>query len=347
MNATTSATTEDLMIELGRNARAAARVLAQSPSEAKNRALAAAAAAVRAGRQSILAANAQDMAAAQSKGLAKALLDRLMLDDKRVEAMAKGLEEVALLPDPVGQEMARWMRPNGLDIARVRVPLGVIGIIYESRPNVTADAGALCLKSGTAAILRGGSDSTRSSRAIHAAIQQGLREAGLPEACIQLVPTRDRAAVGREIVGAQPLLSQDDRVGRQAAHILDEARQVVGDLRIGRLIVGVGRCDRLRLAELVDLHDPRRDGAARRLPHQASGEQARKDQRPEGHEPPILGLDAGRTDPLVPDLGGLLVGRLRLWGAPVAHRWSSEHAHSPSERSTDAPPPPPSPDLTA
>ncbi len=196
MNATTSATTEDLMIELGRNARAAARVLAQSPSEAKNRALAAAAAAVRAGRQSILAANAQDMAAAQSKGLAKALLDRLMLDDKRVEAMAKGLEEVALLPDPVGQEMARWMRPNGLDIARVRVPLGVIGIIYESRPNVTADAGALCLKSGNAAILRGGSESFHSSGAILACLQQGLAAAGLPASSIQMVPTADRAAVG-------------------------------------------------------------------------------------------------------------------------------------------------------
>ncbi len=196
MNATTSATTEDLMIELGRNARAAARVLAQSPSEAKNRALAAAAAAVRAGRQSILAANAQDMAAAQSKGLAKALLDRLMLDDKRVEAMAKGLEEVALLPDPVGQEMARWMRPNGLDSARVRVPLGVIGIIYESRPNVTADAGALCLKSGNAAILRGGSESFHSSGAILACLQQGLAAAGLPASSIQMVPTADRAAVG-------------------------------------------------------------------------------------------------------------------------------------------------------
>ena len=201
MSTTTSATTEhlmpeDLMTTLGRNARAAARSLAQSPTEVKNRALAAAAAAIRAGRQSILAANARDMATAQSKGLAKALLDRLMLDDKRVEAMAKGLEEVALLPDPVGQEMARWTRPNGLDIARVRVPLGVIGIIYESRPNVTADAGALCLKSGNAAILRGGSESFHSSSAILACLQQGLAAAGLPASAIQMVPTADRAAVG-------------------------------------------------------------------------------------------------------------------------------------------------------
>jgi glutamate-5-semialdehyde dehydrogenase len=136
------------------------------------------------------------MAAAQAKGLSGAMQDRLALDDKRIEAMAKGLEDIALLPDPVGEEMARWRRPNGLDIARVRVPFGVVGIIYESRPNVTADAGALCLKSGNAAILRGGSESLQSSRAILACLERGLIAAGLPATCIQMVPTADRDAVG-------------------------------------------------------------------------------------------------------------------------------------------------------
>jgi glutamate-5-semialdehyde dehydrogenase len=136
------------------------------------------------------------MEAAQGRDLSAALLDRLELDDARVEGMAKGLEEVAELPDPVGAVMAQWSRPNGLDISRVRVPLGVIGIIYESRPNVTADAGGLCLKSGNAAILRGGSESFHSSTAIAYCLAQGLEQAGLPKGCIQLVPTRDRAAVG-------------------------------------------------------------------------------------------------------------------------------------------------------
>ena len=144
----------------------------------------------------LLAANAKDMAAAQERGLRASLLDRLALDAVRVEAMAAGLEAVAGLEDPVGAELARWQRPNGLDIARVRVPLGVIGVIYESRPNVTADAGALCLKAGNAAILRGGSESFYSSRAILGCLQEGLRQAGLPEAALQCVPTTDRAAVG-------------------------------------------------------------------------------------------------------------------------------------------------------
>jgi glutamate-5-semialdehyde dehydrogenase len=151
---------------------------------------------LRARAPELLAANAKDMEAAKAKGLAAAMLDRLALDAVRVESMARGVEAIAALADPIGTTVAQWTRPNGLDIARVRVPLGVIGIIYESRPNVTCDAGALCLKSGNAAILRGGSESVFSSRAIHACLVEGLVAAGLPAACIQLVPTTDRAAVG-------------------------------------------------------------------------------------------------------------------------------------------------------
>jgi glutamate-5-semialdehyde dehydrogenase len=149
----------------------------------------------------ILAANADDIAEAKKAGATAAFLDRLTLTPARIESMAVGIETVRALPDPVGILIDSWTRPNGLEIERVRVPLGVIGIVYESRPNVTADAGALCLKAGNAAILRGGSDSILSSRAIHSALQQGLREAGLPETAIQLVPTRDRAAVGMMLTG--------------------------------------------------------------------------------------------------------------------------------------------------
>ena len=184
------------MLALGEAARAAAAVLALAPRATKDTALLAAAAALREGEATILAANARDMAAARAKGLSGAMLDRLELNPKRVAGMADGLATVAALDDPVGTELARWTPPNGLDIARVRVPLGVVGIIYESRPNVTADAGALCLKSGNAAILRGGSESFHSSRAIVAALGAGLAAAGLPAAAIQLVPTADRAAVG-------------------------------------------------------------------------------------------------------------------------------------------------------
>jgi glutamate-5-semialdehyde dehydrogenase len=189
------------MAEIGRAARAAARVLALASPEQKNRALDLMASAVRAQKARILAANAEDLTEARAAGLTSAAIDRLALDDKRVEGIAEAIEVVRALKDPVGAVTESWTRPNGMTIERVRVPLGVIGIIYESRPNVTADAGALCLKSGNAAILRGGSDSTRSSRAIHAALSDGLREAGLPEACIQLVPTRDRAAVGLMLEG--------------------------------------------------------------------------------------------------------------------------------------------------
>jgi glutamate-5-semialdehyde dehydrogenase len=185
----------DLMQGIGRAARAAAQLLAFASTAQKNRALRAAAAALRSARSTILAANEGDVREAGS-GLSGALLDRLQLDAPRVEAMARGLESIAEARDPIGVLLAEWARPNGMLIQRVCVPLGVIGIIYESRPNVTADAGALCLKSGNAVILRGGSESARSSAAIHACLLEGLGAAGLPPTCIQLVPTTDRAAVG-------------------------------------------------------------------------------------------------------------------------------------------------------
>ena len=184
-----------LMAEIGRRARAAAAELAFAPAEAKTRALEAAARAMDAARDEIKAANARDMDYGRDKGLSPAMLDRLMLDDARIDGIIAGLRAIAAQPDPVGQVIAEWDRPNGLSIQRVRTPLGVIGVIYESRPNVTADAGALCLKAGNAVILRGGSESFHSSGAIHAALVAGLAEAGLPEDAIQRVPTRDRAAV--------------------------------------------------------------------------------------------------------------------------------------------------------
>jgi glutamate-5-semialdehyde dehydrogenase len=171
-------------------------MLELASSEQKNRALQAAAAALRARRHKILAANDLDMREAQEQGASAPLLDRLRLDETRVEGMARAVEDIAALPDPIGTVLAEWARPNGMRIQRRRVPLGVIGIIYESRPNVTADAGALSLKSGTAVILRGGSESARSNAAIHACLGEGLQAAGLPIESIQLVPTTDRAAVG-------------------------------------------------------------------------------------------------------------------------------------------------------
>jgi glutamate-5-semialdehyde dehydrogenase len=189
------------MLDIGRRARSSARVLALAPAEKKNAALTEMAAAIRAAAPAILAANAEDMAAGRASGLTGSFLDRLELNDARIAAMAEGLEVVRGLADPVGAVTEAWTRPNGMTIERVRVPLGVIGVIYESRPNVTADAGALALKAGNAVILRGGSDSHRSSRAIHAAMAEGLRRAGLPEDAIGLVPTRDRAAVGHMLAG--------------------------------------------------------------------------------------------------------------------------------------------------
>ena len=185
-----------LMQGIGEAAKAAARELATAPAEAKNKALLEAAANLRRCKNEILSENATDMAAGKEKGLSAAMLDRLALTDERIEGMAVGLEEIAAFADPVGPVLEDRVRPNGLVIQRVRVPLGVIGVIYESRPNVTADAGSLCLKAGNAAILRGGSESYHSSRAIMASLAEGLAAADLPEAAIQLVPTTDRAAVG-------------------------------------------------------------------------------------------------------------------------------------------------------
>ena len=188
---------EEHMQQMGEAARAAYRELATASTRQKDEALRHAATALRERTAALLEANAKDMAFGREKGLSDAMLDRLALDETRIEAMAKGLENIAALPDPVGKELAAWDGPqNGLHIKRVSVPLGVIGIIYESRPNVTADAGALCLKSGNAAILRGGSESLHSSGAIVGCLHEGLSKAGLPKEAVQLVPTRDRAAVG-------------------------------------------------------------------------------------------------------------------------------------------------------
>ena len=192
---------EPAMLAIGTAAKAAARRLALASTQEKNAALDAVAKAIRASEQRILDANADDLADARRQGMAGSFIDRLTLTPARIEAMAEGVEVVRDLDDPVGTVIAAWDRPNGLHFERVRVPLGVIGVIYESRPNVTADAGALALKAGNAVILRGGSDSFRSSRAIHAAIVEGLEAAGLPAAAVSLVPTRDRAAVGLMLQG--------------------------------------------------------------------------------------------------------------------------------------------------
>ena len=189
-------TLAEQMRSLGVAARAAARQLERSSSADRAAALNAAAAQIRASADDILAANAEDYQAAEMRGIGGAMLDRLALDRERIEAMAAGVEAIAELADPLGEVIAEWSRPNGLRIQRVRVPLGVIGIIYESRPNVTADAGALCLKSGNAVILRGGSESARSSLAIHACLIRGIESVGLPAAAVQILPTQDREAVG-------------------------------------------------------------------------------------------------------------------------------------------------------
>ncbi|WP_371349088.1 glutamate-5-semialdehyde dehydrogenase [Ancylobacter sp. IITR112] len=189
------------MAAIGARARAAARTLALASAAVKEAGLRAAAQAIRDQAPAILAANEQDLAAARAAGMSAALQDRLVLNEARLDAIARAVEEIAALPDPVGQVTESWERPNGLRLERVRTPLGVIGVIYESRPNVTADAGSLCLKAGNAVILRGGSDSFHSSRAIHAALVEGLTSVGLPADAIQLVPTRDRAAVGEMLAG--------------------------------------------------------------------------------------------------------------------------------------------------
>ena len=210
---------------MGRAAKAATARLATTPPEAKTRALRAAAAAIRADQADILAENAKDMAFGKAKGLTPALLDRLELNPARIEAMAQGLDDIAELPDPVGAVTAEWTRPNGLRIARVRTPLGVIGVIYESRPNVTADAGALCLKAGNAVILRGGSESIHSSTRIADCLRAGLREAGLPEDAVQIVRTRDRAAVGALLTEPEFIDVIVPRGGKSLIQrVMDEAR---------------------------------------------------------------------------------------------------------------------------
>jgi glutamate-5-semialdehyde dehydrogenase len=191
----------DVMQDLGKRARSAARTLALSPESQRNAALHAMAKAIRADANAIFAANSRDLELARQKDLKSSFIDRLTLTPQRIEAMAAGLEDIAALPDPVGKLHAKWTRPNGMEISRVAVPIGVIGIIFESRPNVTADAGALCIKSGNAAILRGGSDSFQSSTLIAQCLAKGLTEAGLDPHCIQMVPTADRAAVGDMLTG--------------------------------------------------------------------------------------------------------------------------------------------------
>ena len=232
MNATVQKRPETLdnvaaaMRALGVQAREAGHALALASAEAKNVALIAAARELHSSTAAIIAANKLDLAAAAEAQRPAAYLDRLMLDPQRIEGMAKGLEDIAALPDPVGAIIAHWTRPNGLLIERVRVPLGVAGIIYESRPNVTADAGALCLKAGNAAILRGGSDSHHSSRAIQVCLARGLREAGLPETTIQLVPTTDREAVGLMLGGLEGAIDVIVPRGGKSlvARVQDEAR---------------------------------------------------------------------------------------------------------------------------
>ncbi|HEX3843717.1 MAG TPA: glutamate-5-semialdehyde dehydrogenase [Steroidobacteraceae bacterium] len=244
------------MERLGRNAVAAASVLALAEADAKNAALSAAAAAIRSATARILAANARDMSAARAANLTGALLDRLALDGKRVESVARGMEDVMALADPVGTTAAEWQRPNGLRIQRVRVPLGVIGIIYESRPNVTADAGALCLKSGNAVILRGGSESRHSNAAIHECLVAGLRAAGLPADCIQLVPTTDRAAVGYMLAGMADYVDVIVPRGGKSlvARVQQEARvPVIGHLE-GNCHVYVDRDADVRMAQSIALN---------------------------------------------------------------------------------------------
>ncbi len=254
--ATASAATPDvrtLMRDIGRSAVEAAARLAQASRAEKDRALLAAAAAVRRESAAILAANALDLRDGQASGLSAALLDRLALNAGRIEAVARGLTDVAALGDPIGGVIAEWTRPNGLRIARVRVPLGVIGVIYESRPNVTADAGALCLKSGNAAILRGGSESRRSSAAIHACLLEGLAAAALPPAAITLVPTADRAAVGEMLGGMQEFIDVlVPRGGKSlVARVQAEARvPVIGHLE-GNCHVYVDRDAELEMARHI------------------------------------------------------------------------------------------------
>jgi glutamate-5-semialdehyde dehydrogenase len=245
-----------LMEGLGRSAVAAAQVLALAPGTQKDAALAAAASAVRARTGAILSANERDLTAARTRHVSGPRLERLRLDERRTEAIAASIDAVKALPDPIGRVVTEWQRPNGLRIQRVTVPLGVIGIIYESRPNVTADAGALCLKSGNACILRSGADSEHSSRALHECLASGLSAAGLPPACIQLVPTSDRAAVGYMLAGMSEYLDVIvPRGGRSLVErVQKEARvPVIGHLE-GNCHVYIDRDADLAMARTIALN---------------------------------------------------------------------------------------------
>jgi glutamate-5-semialdehyde dehydrogenase len=245
-----------IMHSMGTKARAAARCLALTAAADKDRALGAMAQAVREAARAIGAANSEDLAEARAAGATPAFLDRLALDEKRIGAMAAGLDAIAALADPVGTVAASWDRPNGLHIERVRVPLGVVGVIYESRPNVTADAGGLCLKAGNAVILRGGSDSFRSSCAIHAALATGLRQAGLPDTAVQLVPTRDRDAVGQMLAGLDGMIDVIvPRGGRSlVARVQAEARLPVFAHLDGNCHVYVERAADPAMAQAIVLN---------------------------------------------------------------------------------------------
>lgn len=246
----------ELLEGLGRAAVQASGVLALAPTAQKNLALSSAARAVRAHRQEILAANEHDLAVARAEKLGGALVDRLALNEERLESVARSLDEIVALPDPVGAIVAEWRRPNGLRVQRVRVPLGVIGIIYESRPNVTTDAAGLCLKSGNAVILRGGSEAARSNAALHACLLEGLRAAELPEHCIQLVPTTDRAAVGYMLSGMAEYLDVIVPRGGKSlvARVQQEARvPVIGHLE-GNCHVYIDRDADVRMARAIALN---------------------------------------------------------------------------------------------
>jgi glutamate-5-semialdehyde dehydrogenase len=241
------------MAAIGRAAREAARVLGLASTEAKNAALKAAATSIRKNAATILAENAKDVADIRKQDVVASFVERLVLDARRIEGIARAVEEVAALPDPVGSIIAEWDRPNGLHIERVRTPLGVIGIIYESRPNVTADASALCLKAGNAAILRGGSDSFRSSVAIHRCFVDGLRAAGLPAEAVQLVPTRDRAAVGAMLTGLDGAIDVIVPRGGKGlvARVQQEARVPVFAHLEGVCTVYVHKAANLAMAEKI------------------------------------------------------------------------------------------------
>ena len=245
-----------LMHEIGQRAKSAARVLALAPTVQKDRALAAMAAAIRTRQAEILAANAKDVAEAKAAGATAAFLDRLALDERRIAAMADGLDVVRALADPVGAVAERWTRPNGMTIERVRVPIGVVGIIYESRPNVTADAASLCLKAGNAAILRGGSESYRSNQAIHAALIEGMQAASLPEAAIALVPSRDRSAVGMMLSGLDGTIDMIVPRGGKSlvARVQAEARVPVFAHLEGICHVYVDKAAKLDMARMIVLN---------------------------------------------------------------------------------------------